>query len=330
MKKLLLLLAVLVTGITFAQIGINTSNPEPSAALDITSTTGGLLVPRMTEAQRDAISSAATGLMIYQTDGTAGFYYYNGSSWEGYYSKNEIDALVEGLQSQIDDIKKLTDQNGNKYDYLTYGDQVWTVENAEMVSYRDGTPIPEVTDNDEWATLTTGAWCYYDNDPNKGKLYNWYAVVGIHDDDPNTPNKEFAPEGWHVPSKLDWVILQEYLIANGYNYDSSSFSCSPCPPNYNKIAQSLASTAGWISSGRIGTPGYDQNSNNRSGFNALAEGWRIPNGLFTNEDQETVFWASDESEIDESFFFNIYVEYIELRLGSKVKESGFSVRFVRG
>ena len=76
-----LLAAVLLTATTYAQIGINNENPDASAALDITSTTGGLLIPRMTETQRDAISPAATGLMIYQTDGTAGFYYYNGSSW---------------------------------------------------------------------------------------------------------------------------------------------------------------------------------------------------------------------------------------------------------
>jgi|TARA_B110000240_G_scaffold83459_1_gene95082 hypothetical protein len=75
------LAAVLLTATTYAQIGINNENPDASAALDITSTTGGLLVPRMTAVQRDAISPAATGLMIYQTDGTAGFYYYNGSSW---------------------------------------------------------------------------------------------------------------------------------------------------------------------------------------------------------------------------------------------------------
>jgi hypothetical protein len=76
-----LLAAVLLTATTYAQIGINNENPDASAALDITSTTGGLLIPRMTETQRDAIFPAATGLMIYQTDGTAGFYYYNGSSW---------------------------------------------------------------------------------------------------------------------------------------------------------------------------------------------------------------------------------------------------------
>ena len=94
--------AVLLTATTYAQIGINNENPDSSAALDITSTTGGLLVPRMTETQRDAISPAATGLMIYQTDGTVGFYYYNGSSWEGYYSKNEVDALIANLQSKTE------------------------------------------------------------------------------------------------------------------------------------------------------------------------------------------------------------------------------------
>ena len=96
-----LLAAVLLTTTTFAQVGINNETPDASAALDITSTTGGLLVPRMTETQRDDINPAATGLMIYQTDGTAGFYYYNGSSWEGYYSKNEVDTLIANLQTQI-------------------------------------------------------------------------------------------------------------------------------------------------------------------------------------------------------------------------------------
>ena len=75
------LAAVLLTASTYGQVGIGTTTPDASSALDITSTTKGLLIPRMTETQRDAITSAATGLMIYQTDGTVGFYYYNGSSW---------------------------------------------------------------------------------------------------------------------------------------------------------------------------------------------------------------------------------------------------------
>lgn len=102
-----LLAAVLLTATTYAQIGINNENPDASAALDITSTTGGLLVPRMTETQRDAISPAATGLMIYQTDGTAGFYYYNGSSWSEVaatsktYSVNTFYAELGGYVIQI-------------------------------------------------------------------------------------------------------------------------------------------------------------------------------------------------------------------------------------
>ena len=82
MKHFLTFLAVvLLTVSTYAQVGIGTTTPDASSALYISSTTKGLLIPRMTAAQRDAITSAATGLMIYQTDGTVGFYHYNGSSW---------------------------------------------------------------------------------------------------------------------------------------------------------------------------------------------------------------------------------------------------------
>ena len=65
---------------------------------------------------------------------------------------------ISALQDQIDNaqIGSITDVDGNTYNSLTYGDQVWTVENAEMVTYRDGTSIPEVTDNAEWGSLTTG------------------------------------------------------------------------------------------------------------------------------------------------------------------------------
>ena len=81
MKKLLILsIAIFSMGLT-AQVGINNPTPDPSAALDITSTDGGILIPRMTETDRNAISDAAEGLLIYQTDATAGFYYYKGNVW---------------------------------------------------------------------------------------------------------------------------------------------------------------------------------------------------------------------------------------------------------
>ena len=72
---------MLFTALSYAQVGINTNTPDASSALEIESTTGGILIPRMTEIQRDAIVSPASGLMIYQTDEVSGFYFYNGTGW---------------------------------------------------------------------------------------------------------------------------------------------------------------------------------------------------------------------------------------------------------
>ena len=72
---------MLLTALSYAQVGINTNTPDTSSALEIESTTGGILIPRMTETQRDAIVSPASGLMIYQTDEVSGFYFYNGTQW---------------------------------------------------------------------------------------------------------------------------------------------------------------------------------------------------------------------------------------------------------
>jgi hypothetical protein len=83
MKKVILLFLTLLTLSTAnaQSVGINTATPDASAALDVSSTTQGILVPRMTEAQRNLIATPATGLLVYQTDETAGFYFYNGTVW---------------------------------------------------------------------------------------------------------------------------------------------------------------------------------------------------------------------------------------------------------
>ena len=90
MKKFLALaISVFLYQKTYSQnnVGINTTAPDASAALDVSSTTQGMLVPRMTKGQRDAIntiggiSTPASGLLIYQIDNTPGFYYYNGTEW---------------------------------------------------------------------------------------------------------------------------------------------------------------------------------------------------------------------------------------------------------
>ena len=246
-------------------------------------------------------------------------------------TKAYIDALiaeaVAGLQSQIDDLDtdtssgSITDQDGNTYDYLTYGDQVWTVEKAEMVTYRDGTPIPKVTDGTAWSNLTTGAWAYYNNDSTKPRLYNWYAVMGIHDAEPTTPNKEFAPEGWHVPTDAEWTTLEEHLIANSYNYDGTTTG--------NKIAKSMASTTGWNSSTTTGVPGNDQSLNNSCGFNAFPEGYRYTSGSFFDEGSFAFFWSSTEDSTDYAWNRNLNSFNSDLSRDYSNKRIGFSVRFVR-
>ena len=115
-----------------------------------------------------------------------------------------------------------TDQDGNSFEWINYSTQDWAIESAEVVSYRDGTLIPQVADATEWSNLTTGAWCYYGNDPSKGKLYNWYAIAGIHDNDDTTLNKEFAPEGWVIPSNSEINQFNEFLNSNYHCAESSS------------------------------------------------------------------------------------------------------------
>ena len=214
--------------------------------------------------------------------------------------------------------------DGASYPSIVYGTQEWTVENACHTTYRDGTPIPQVTDNDEWRYLTTAAWCYYGNDPTNEVLYNWYAVAGIHDVDPNTPNKEFAPEGWHVPSDAEWTTLKEHLIANGYNYDGTTTG--------NKIAKSMASTTGWLSSTTLGTPGNNQSTNNSSGFNAYPKGWRW--GFETGFDGEggtAVFWSTTDYSSRDAYFFDIsgFREYFFTGADFYYKVNGNSVRLVK-
>jgi uncharacterized protein (TIGR02145 family) len=191
-----------------------------------------------------------------------------------------------------------------------------------MVTYRDGTAIPQVTDQTAWTNLTTGAWCYYDNDASKGKLYNWYAVAGIHDNDPNTANKAFAPEGWHVPTDAEWTTLENQLIANGYNYDGTTTE--------NKIAKSMASTTGWNSSTIAGAPGNYQSFNNSSGFNAFAEGYRSYNGSFSSEGNDALFWSStEETTISAALLRDLNYDNSGLGSFEGDKRNGFSVRFVR-
>jgi uncharacterized protein (TIGR02145 family) len=99
------------------------------------------------------------------------------------------------------------DYDGNTYNTAKIGTQWWMTENLKVIHYRDGSAIENITDSSVWAYLTTGTYCWYNNNEatykaNYGALYNWYTVVD---------NRNLCPSGWHVPSNDEWVILGDYL-----------------------------------------------------------------------------------------------------------------------
>jgi uncharacterized protein (TIGR02145 family) len=102
----------------------------------------------------------------------------------------------------------------------TIGAQIWTTRNLDITTYRDTTPIPQfIGTNAEWAALKVGRWCYPEgnsaNDATYGKLYNWYAVAGILEEESNPPTSQqianrkiLAPSGYHVPTRAEWTTLR--------------------------------------------------------------------------------------------------------------------------
>ena len=106
--------------------------------------------------------------------------------------------------SKIEEASRLTVPVSNSQ--VQIGTQIWMTKNLNVSRYRNGDLIPQVTNANQWRALTTGAWCYYENNttngPVYGKLYNWYAV--------NDP-RGLAPQGWHVPSITEWITLATFL-----------------------------------------------------------------------------------------------------------------------
>jgi uncharacterized protein (TIGR02145 family) len=183
---------------------------------------------------------------------------------------------------------------------VTIGTQIWMNVNLDVTKYRNGDVIPQVTDPTAWASLTTGAWCYYNNDSANGKtygkLYNWYAV--------NDP-RGLAPAGWHVPSDDEWTTLTTFLggesIAGG--------------------AMKETGTTHWQA------PNTD--ATNSSGFTGLPGGYRNYLGAFYNVGGLGVWWSSTEANTTYAWYRTLlYSNGLASRIYND-KEIGFSVRCLR-
>ncbi len=427
LKSIIFIAFIAVNLTAFAQVGINTNTPEASAALDVTSTEGGILIPRLTETQRDAIASPATGLMIFQTDETTGFYFYDGAAWAQLRvpastagaarmlesERNAIDSPEAGVTVWCSDcgpngemqvynglawtnfsgavaaiydniLPVITISVGNTMDLaingsyvnpsatatdnvdgdisdaivvagtvdatiigaypVTYnvsdasgnaaeeqtltvnvvagpetvviGTQEWTTRNAEHVTYRDGTAIPQVTEQTAWDNLTTGAWCYYNNDSanaeTHGKLYNWYAVAGIYDEaslNDDTLRKEFAPEGYHVPTQTEQFTLRDFIggTLSGYKLKAT----------------------GNVSDG-TGLWSGSQPATNEFGYTALPSGERT-NSIFTAMNIAIKFWSSTSDGTNDSMAgkHNLHANNSNYNGGSFPKINGCSVRLIK-
>lgn len=125
------------------------------------------------------------------------------------YATNSIGtAYGQQLSFETNSSGTFTDsRDGNIYKWIRIGDQIWMAENLKAIKYNDNTEIPNVTIADSWVNLSTGAYCWYNNNISNssyGALYNWFAVK----------TGKLAPVGWHVPSETEWAELESYISTN--------------------------------------------------------------------------------------------------------------------
>ncbi len=178
----------------------------------------------------------------------------------------------------------VTDINGNIYQSITTScGQTWTKKNLNVSRYRNGDAIPQVTDATQWQNLTTGAWCWYNNDSANysyyGKLYNWYAV---------NDSRGLAPQGWHIPTDIEWnniVICIDPL---------ADIVCSGCSQSSTAGgAMKETGTTYWLSPNISG--------NNNSGFAGLPGGSRNSSGFFTSVGVSGIWWSCSELSTSNSW-----------------------------
>ncbi|MBK7174704.1 MAG: fibrobacter succinogenes major paralogous domain-containing protein [Bacteroidales bacterium] len=120
--------------------------------------------------------------------------------------------LIGCEKSSTDDpqVFKVIDIDGNKYDTIHIGTQVWLKQNLKVTHYRNGDPVEPILKDSDWFYSESGAWCCYNNDTNNipiyGCLYNLYAAK-----DP----RGLCPQGWHTPTEDEWRTLVSFLDFEG-------------------------------------------------------------------------------------------------------------------
>jgi uncharacterized protein (TIGR02145 family) len=207
------------------------------------------------------------------------------------------------FSTQIDDLE------GNKYNTAPIGSQVWMAENLKATKYNDNTLIPNVTGTTAWISLTTHAYCWYDNDavtnkPLYGAIYNWYAVK----------TGKLCPSGWHVATDADYGTME---VALGMPQSE----VSEWEWRGTDQGKQMKSTTGWSTS---------QNGTNTSGFTAIPNGYRYyQNGGFNGIGILGYWWTGTEADAATAYYRRLDGSNNDVYRASAPKNAGKYVRCIK-
>lgn len=290
--------------------------PDDATILDVKSTSKGVLLPRLTDEQRNALyRNVPQGMLIFNTTDSA-FQVFIDTSWYPM-SMGTPEIAPEPL----------TDYDGNVYQTVVIGNQEWMAENLRTTHYADGTALVDgAAAGNITGDYTTKYYFWYNNDSTSnaetyGALYTWAAIMNGSASSSSNPSgiQGVCPTGWHMPSDAEWTELTDYLINNGYGYEGSG----------SDIGKSMASTSGWITNGTVGTVGNDQASNNSSGFTVLPGGVRYFDGSSSDLGYTSNIWSATEFDSSNAWYRSVYNSNFEMFPNSYYKNSGFSARCVQ-
>ncbi len=205
------------------------------------------------------------------------------------------------------DPNAVTDIDGNVYNTVTIGSQVWMAENLKTTRYHDGSPIEYPgTDNAKWLTNTSGGYSWYDNDEAKykdtyGALYNWHAVNNA---------AGLCPSGWRVPSNDDWQLMFDFLGGDD-------------------VAGGKMKSTGTIEEATGLWKSPNTGATNESGFSGLPAGIRLPAGWFDYLGGSTCLWSSSEINTLNAWGPALNSGTAGVFRGGGGKQLGFSVRCIK-